>query len=401
MKKKVIIPLLSSLFVLGLASCGSNNDTASSAPDASSSVVDDGTFNHSEVTKDSTVAEIIAWCEAQSGSATDNTYLYKVTGIMEGWNSAKATDDYGNWYLTSEDGAKSIKVYGSTNQTTGQKAFTRSNGVITWKNPKTAKTTLANYSDGSVVTMIVQRLRYNSTYEIQGYIVDGTVSKTTLKVAASIGTPENGTASIDKTTNITYGDTVTVTVAPATGYVVEAVAVKTLYGTINATKATDTTYTFAASCKNEVTVTFAVPSGGVEIDMAKAELTLTNGSYTTEGVTLSSFVNFAYNSSYKEYVLAKSVEEASFVISFASATKITFYQYGKYNNFGVKKVSKDGEKIEGFTDLADATKFSTNSCKSTSLAIPTGVTSVYVYNNSEKTDGKLKNQIGIYGIVVE
>ena len=77
------------------------------------------------------------------------------------------------------------------------------------------------------------------------------------------------------------GETVTVTVAPAEGYVANSVVVETAYGQISAEKTGETTFTFKATCKNVVKATFFKPVvGAISVD-----LTMSSGNLAAFGLS--------------------------------------------------------------------------------------------------------------------
>ena len=101
---------------------------------------------------------------------------------------------------------------------------------------------------------------YNNktTPEISGIYVDA-VADTTDKFTASVTAGANGTATLDKAADLLWGDTVTVTGVPATGYRVKNVTVTSANGSVSSATvdAADVNkYTFAATCVNKVNVEF-------------------------------------------------------------------------------------------------------------------------------------------------
>lgn len=202
--------------------------------------------------KDLTIAQLSDWVASQDKTKTvlDNESYYTISGILEGKDS---TNKYGNAYLTDPATGKSVTVYGSTTTAT---AFAFAAGVIKFTNPQDAVTTLADYKNGEMVTMKVQRESFKGVAEVMG-IMTAHVADTT-KYTATINTPENGTATLDVVKDLAYGATVTVTCVPASGYKVSSVNVTTDYGVVPATAtATANVYTFTANCHNDVVVTFA------------------------------------------------------------------------------------------------------------------------------------------------
>jgi len=190
-----------------------------------------------------TVADLLALTEA------DSSKVYEVSGVLEGKSD---TDAFGNGYLT--DGTNTIKIYGSTTTTTSITDTGTDTASYAFSNPKDAKTTLADYHNGDKVTIVATFAIYKETYEIMGYFTSHTANTDTY--TASINTPENGTATLSKTTGIAYGESVTVTPTASEGYVVDSVVVDHGFKKETLTAGTDGTYSFTATVNNSVIVTF-------------------------------------------------------------------------------------------------------------------------------------------------
>ena len=185
--------------------------------------------------------------------------LYRITGIIEGLNH---TDAYGNAYLTDPETGKTVQVYGLTG-TDDNKVFDTSASTDSkfFVNPKDAVTSLADVNNGDEVTVRVAWCVYNSKTEIFGVLESHKASTNTYTVG--LNTPENGTVTADKTA-YAYGETVTLTVTPSEGYEVKSVVAKDAADKSITVTQGETGYTFAATCVNNVTVTFdAIPEGTV------------------------------------------------------------------------------------------------------------------------------------------
>ncbi len=314
-------------------------------------------------TVDSTKTTISALLE---GTGIVEKTVYEVEGILEGLSH---TDQYGNAYLSDPTTGKSVKIYGMTATST---ALTVDNGEATFKNPKDAKTSLADVENGEKIKVLAVYTSWskNISCVLTSHVADDS------KYTASFEANDQATISLDKTSDLKYGDTVTVTVTPTTGYVVDAVNVKTLYGSISATASSEAgKYTFAATCSNTVTVTLSDPSiTSVNFDMhAGADLDSFPGisnSYsdletTIKGVKLVGSnigSNKASSVSGKNMltICAKKTKNGSLVISgrkFASMT-FKYYWWGKDNSTKLTIESSDDSetwtKVEELTQPASA-----------------------------------------------
>lgn len=177
--------------------------------------------------------------------------LYRATGIIEGLSH---TDQYGNAYLTDPVSKKTVQIYGLTG-TNDDSVFDyeASSDSKFFKNPKDAITSLANVENGQLVTVRVGWCVFGAKAEIFG-IVEKTETSTS-KYAVGITSFEHGTATADKT-EYAYGEKVTLTVAPETGYIVNTIEAKnTQKAGIAITDEGNNKYSFAAACVNDVTIT--------------------------------------------------------------------------------------------------------------------------------------------------
>ena len=221
-----------------------------------------------------TIADLIA----KDTSETDK--VYEVSGILEGFSNTATS---GNGYLTDPATGKTIKIYGST---TTVSAMSVTDGKYSFTNPKDAKTTLADFNNGEVVTMDVLYINYGGTDEISGIYNSHAASTNTYAVTKEATT--NGTFATDKDA-YAYGETVTITATPADGYKVNSVDVKNAQGefvtsTVSATD--DNVYTFVASCVNDVTITFKDASAAEEylsFDFSKLTAASGDGYATNKG----------------------------------------------------------------------------------------------------------------------
>ncbi len=308
-------------------------------------------------TVDSTKTTISALLE---GTGIVEKTVYEVEGILEGLSH---TDQYGNAYLSDPTTGKSVKIYGMTATST---ALTVDNGEATFKNPKDAKTSLADVENGEKIKVLAVYTSWskNISCVLTSHVADDS------KYTASFEANDQATISLDKTSDLKYGDTVTVTVTPTTGYVVDAVNVKTLYGSISATASSEAgKYTFAATCSNEVVVTVSDPnvkaidldlSAGADLDNF-ANMGTSYGSFdaTIKGVKLAGTrINANKPGSLKKNILvmaANGNDVSTLVISGKNFTSLSFNFYW----WGTKDTTKlaiessdDGENWTKLSELA-------------------------------------------------
>lgn len=183
------------------------------------------------------------------GNGVSEGTLYSVSGILEGKND---TDMFGNGYLSDPVSKKSMMIYGSTTTSSALSG-------TTFTNPKDAVTSLKDVHNGDLVTMTVV---YGEDY--YGKAIMGIITaheSTTTKYAVTVGTITNGTVVSDKET-AAYGETVTLTITPSQGYILNELYVTTLYG-VNVIKDGDS-YTFLATSQNEVTANFVSDAAPTE-----------------------------------------------------------------------------------------------------------------------------------------
>jgi hypothetical protein len=191
-------------------------------------------------------------------TATDATVV-QVSGIV-----GKVTNaTHGNMYLIDPSTGDQITVFGSS-AIEADFAKTDTNlgyytGVFTDKSDFGTACAAGDY-----ITMQVSYINYKGTSEITGWIktVVAAASSTYTFTASNKTTDTNGTVTLDKTSGLKFGDTVTVTATASSGYKVNAVTVGhgSLISAETLTAGSDGKYTFTANVVNEVTVTFASAS---------------------------------------------------------------------------------------------------------------------------------------------
>ncbi len=217
--------------------------------------------------------------QLKAKKADDTTNIYEVTGIVTGIVNSV----YGNYYLSTTDGADTILVYGSTLQSSSI-AWNAAYTEVAFTNPQDFKSEgglKSKIEEGSQVTLICVYKYFNNTPEIMGYVkstaegeyairskadVGGiySASVTTTQVnLAGEGEPENlaGGATISKESGIVYGEEITVTTTEVAGYE----PVVSLNG-LEISPTDDNVFKFNAGITNVVTVTYqaeVVPTGNV------------------------------------------------------------------------------------------------------------------------------------------
>ena len=213
-----------------------------------------------------------------SGNGILEGTLYEVEGILEGLSHS---DSKGNAYLTDIETKKTVKIYGLT---TTESALSSSGNTVTFKNPSDATTTLAAVKNG-------EKVKIWGVYTAWAKNISGVLKSheaNTTKYTASFEENAHATIALDKTTGLSYGDVVTATVTPETGYNIDSVKNETIYGSENATKTADGKFTFTATCFNKLVVTVSKPVvGKVTFDLTDGE-----GGYLSEfGLSPTSYVS--------------------------------------------------------------------------------------------------------------
>ena len=213
--------------------------------------------------------------------------------------------------------------------------------------------TSANYGDEITVTATPST---STGYELDSIKVDGetltgntfkmpantvsvvvTFKKTDFKVNVNCGS--NGTASVDKKT-ANYGDTVTITATPATGYVVDTIKVNTVAITGTSFKMPAKETTVDVTFKKVVyTLTINTPTGGT------AKLSKTTANYKDE-ITVTTTTDTGYK---LDYITVNDVKitgdtfempakNAAVVVAFK---KIDYQVKVTYGNNGTATVDKN------------------------------------------------------------
>ncbi|MBQ2494176.1 MAG: hypothetical protein II520_02950, partial [Bacilli bacterium] len=137
--------------------------------------------------------------------------------------------------------------------------------ALEFKNPKDAKTTLADVNNGELVTV---RGIYSSSFKNVSAILESHEAATTT-YTASVKAGVTG-VTLSKTTGLAFGEEVTVSIEVPEGKVVDSVTVNHGYGS-ETVEAVEGVYKFNAHVVNEVEVVFgeaAAPTGTVSYDIA-------------------------------------------------------------------------------------------------------------------------------------
>lgn len=255
-----------------------------------------------------------------SGKGILEGTLYEVEGILEGLSHS---DSMGNAYLTDVETQTTVKIWGLT---TKESALSSSGNTVKFTNPSDATTTLASVNNG-------EKVKIWGVYTAWAKNISGVLKShetNAAKYTASFEENVHATIALDKTTGLSYGDVVTATVTPETGYNIDSVKNETIYGAVDATKTADGKFTFTAACVNKLVVTVSKPVvGKVTFNLTDAEggylsefglsINYVSASATISGVKFDVTSGAANkNSAWANNALAlrtKSGKEASLVVS--------------------------------------------------------------------------------------
>lgn len=194
------------------------------------------------------VIETKAISELVDLTEKDNTVI-QVTGAI----SSVYNTQYGNGYLVDLVTGEEINFYGLCDQSalvmtdSGEGYYT---GVFT--NNKSYSSLGLNVGDVITVYAIID---YYNKAQLNAVLVEKPTTWNSGDFAVTVNTPENGTASINVST-AKYGETVTVSVTPSEGYVVDSVIVEQgVFGSKTLSE-DNGVYSFLAKCENKITVKF-------------------------------------------------------------------------------------------------------------------------------------------------
>jgi len=227
--------------LLALTGCGENSSSAGTSIESESSI----SVSDSISPVEKTIDEMITVISGLADKKIDTSNAYKISGTVMN----VVDSEYGNFDLYNDDFSKYLTVWGST---TTASALSLEGSTATWTNPKdfVYGTTI---HEGDKVTMTVLAEKYGTTNEVMGVIDASSISLSTTRknFTASINNPTNGTAALSKTSGIYIGEELTVTTAPAEGYIVGSVKVND-----KAVTGSDNSYKFTARNTNSVEVVF-------------------------------------------------------------------------------------------------------------------------------------------------
>jgi hypothetical protein len=218
--------------------------------------------------------------------------VFTVSGVLD----AITDTTKGVGYLTNPTTGKSIMIYGFSSTKTDLILTDTQLGYYDGSFTKTGDVTS---KVGQYITLNAFYTYYSgtSTPEITG-VVTNTVETTdaayTYKFAVTKEDATNGTFVVDKEADLAYGETVTITATPATGYKVDSVKVTTAYGvakpaTVDATDSNK--FTFVASCVNKVEVKFVA-------DVKATSATITSDSVDSFASTYANYTGTVDGTSY-------------------------------------------------------------------------------------------------------
>lgn len=215
----------------------------------------------------------------------DETKLVKVTGIVDN----VVNTSYGNFDLVDKDTGASMYVYGLGAKETAKQDFSWKNGKLSYKNPKSFAS--LDVKAGDEITMVGVFLQFGgNTLELSGYLdVKGDSSAYRYTASVEVNDATMGSATLSKTTDIAYGETVEILPAPADGYKVGKVEAngKEVFEA-------EGKYTFTAGVVNTAKVTF-VEAAAAPVYTIAASSASTFGMPATSGESSTDEKTFDYN----------------------------------------------------------------------------------------------------------
>ncbi len=200
--------------------------------------------------EETTIEALIAKASSTTTSGVwDTSKIYKVTGILEGKTAYEKT---GASYLTDHTSGKSIQIYGLSG--TKNSGFFKADGKYKYTNQNDASTSLSKVYNGQEVTLHVMFEDYKGVPQIAGSVFAN--KNVDYTYASSINVGDNGKAVLTTTDPKKFGTTVTGTVTPNEGYMVDTVTLTTNSGTSKLPVGADGKFSYSVTCKNEIDVTF-------------------------------------------------------------------------------------------------------------------------------------------------
>lgn len=256
------------------------------------------------ITTASTVGKISFWSVRES--SYDNVFLTNCI-LGKAYDGTSNMFTVGSTYTTNND--RQSNLYGgswSSYSEGNNVTFSQpSNGTIKVNNTTTSPVTVAENANYTVT------LTPNTGYEVDTFTVGGTDHKSDLSsntYTGTMGTSDvavvatfkksdytvtcstatNGSVTSDKAT-ANYGDTVTLTPTPASGYQLKSVTVKDASDA--AVTVTNNTFTMPAS-NVTVTATFEAKDPAVTLSAAASSLGVNQSTTLTPGVTVDSGITY-------------------------------------------------------------------------------------------------------------
>ena len=161
---------------------------------------------------DKTVAELSA-----TPPTEQSTVIYEVVGVWV--PTGNDSDQYGNGLLVDQTTGASLVIYGMAPTVS---AFSYAGGVYTFTNPKQFQSLKTSFTAGDKIKL---GLAYSTQYKnYYSYFISREDVSANIKYTATVDTGiTNGTISLSKSTDLVYGEEVTVTPSPSAGYKVDKI----------------------------------------------------------------------------------------------------------------------------------------------------------------------------------
>jgi uncharacterized protein YjdB len=327
---------------------------------------------------------------SQIKSATaDSNHLYSMKGIIE----YVFDGTLGGFYLTNPTTGETVAVYGGYFGVPTD-FYTYSAGTLTFTKDSSKSISSQIGVAGKCVTAVGTIETYNGVGGLKNCSLteDTTASYT---YSASIKTVTNGTVTLSKSSELAYGETVTITCAPDTGYVLSSITVTTAYSTIKPTVSSSdpNMFTFTASCVNVVEVafeksvtqvgsySFSGDSTGSSLDTAGLKAMFTanlSSAYTTEvisDVTEATNVKSGLSGQALGFLLGSPSTAGSFTISTSASIVKVVVQVTAYSATDTITVGTAAAQTPGVSYL------SSRATKTLSFEFDAGLTSITFATN--------------------
>lgn len=285
----------------------------------------------------STVADLKAITKADG-------VLYSVTGVIEASDlgTKNANGVYNNTFYLVDASGNYIEVYKATadiHALTYTPAVGTTAAATTYTHDDTTASLKGKIADGYEVTLLCVAAPYTSgstvTPEVNAYVDLESLAESKNTYTASLTAGANGTASFDAESAVTsldklsYGAKVTVTVAPAKGYVVDKVTVTNVLGVKTDAKVVEAnaTYSFYATCVNAVEVTFVENLTYTEVASYTFTPTILGAAAATTATAIKGFFAAAADTT---------TTGLSDIVTACTAATGAYTGYAKYESLGLK-----------------------------------------------------------------